>query len=199
MNIFLFCNSEQIKNFFAAPLQLARWRGFSYGRSMLSVLIETRDHEELLARTLASLVGGAVEGVVREVIVCDRGSSDRTRDVAGQTGCLFLPDAGIGAGIEKARGEWLLLLEPGARLVDGWIEAVLAHVGDEAGPACFRQARQPFLKRLFGRRRPLARGLVIARGQALPLARAKNSAAAIARAVRARRLDAEIAAAPWSG
>ena len=38
---------------------------------MLSVLIETRDEEERLARTLASLVGAAVEGVVREVIVCD--------------------------------------------------------------------------------------------------------------------------------
>ncbi|TIR96069.1 MAG: glycosyl transferase family 2, partial [Mesorhizobium sp.] len=36
---------------------------------MLSVLIETRNDEEGLARTLASLIGGAVEGVVRDVIV----------------------------------------------------------------------------------------------------------------------------------
>ena len=57
---------------------------------MLSVLIETRNDEEGLARTLASLVGGAVEGVVREVIVCDLGSTDQTHDVAEHAGCAYL-------------------------------------------------------------------------------------------------------------
>ncbi|TIU04590.1 MAG: glycosyl transferase family 2, partial [Mesorhizobium sp.] len=48
---------------------------------MLSVLIQTLNDEERLARTLASLIGGAVEGVVRDVVVCDGGSTDQTHRV----------------------------------------------------------------------------------------------------------------------
>lgn len=164
---------------------------------MLSVLIETRDDEDGLARTLASLVGGAVEGVVREVIVCDAGSRDQTHHVAEHAGCRYLADAPLSAGIAQARSEWLLLLEPGARLRDGWTEAVVAHVGSSTDPARFtraRQSREPLLSRLFGGRRPLAEGLVVTKGQAL--ARGDKSAAAIAKAVRARRIGAEILVAP---
>lgn len=169
--------------------------------AMLSVLIETRDDEERLARTLAALIGGVVEGVVREVIVCDRGSVDQTHRVADHAGCHFLADGGIAAGIRQARGEWLLMLEPGARLDEDWIEAVRDHVGHSTMAARFtrsKNARQPFLARMFSGSRPLRDGLVITRRQALSLARGEGSAAAIARAVSARRLGAGIVAAPVS-
>ena len=165
---------------------------------MLSVLIETRNDEEGLARTLASLVGGAVEGVVREVIVCDRGSSDRTHDVAEHAGCRYLPNSPLAAGISQARSEWLLMLEPGARLRDGWMEAVVAHAGSGAAAACFTPAREPgarFLSRIFGRR-PLDAGLVVTRRQAQSLTRDGRTGAAIARAASPRRLGAEIMPAP---
>ncbi len=61
---------------------------------MLTVLIETRNDEEGLARTLASLVGAAVEGVVRDVIVCDRGSTDQTHYVAEHAGCHYVASGG---------------------------------------------------------------------------------------------------------
>lgn len=166
---------------------------------MLSVLIETRNHEDALARTLASLVGGAVEGVVREVIVCDAGSSDHTHAVAEHAGCRYLADARAAAGVRQARGEWLLLLEPGARLLDGWMDAVLAHAAGATGAARFTRARQsrlPFLARVLAGRRPLADGLVITRRQALSLSLGDGSAGSIASSVSARRLDAEILAAP---
>lgn len=162
---------------------------------MLSVLIETRNDEEGLARTLASLVSAAVEGIVREVVVCDRGSTDHTHRVAEQAGCHFLATGGISAGIRQAKGEWLLLLEPGARLDDGWIEAVLEHVGHSTMAARFvrsKHIRQPFLARVFSARRPLRDGLVITKRQASSLSHGEGSAAAIARAVRARRLGAGI-------
>ena len=41
---------------------------------------------------------------------------------------IIWPSGGIAAGIGQAKGDWLLLLEPGARLVDGWIEPVAAHM-----------------------------------------------------------------------
>lgn len=169
---------------------------------MLSVLIETRNHEDALARTLACLVSGAVEGVVREVIVCDAGSSDRTAIVADHAGCHFVGEGGFEAGLRRARGDWLLLLEPGARLPDGWMDAVLAHAGEASAPARFRRSarsRQRLMERLFGTRRVLAQGLLITKGEAQALAKPGLAAEVLARQVKARRLDAEIDVALVSG
>lgn len=166
---------------------------------MLSVLIETMDDEEGLARTLASLVGAAVEGIVREVVVCDRGSTDATAAVADQAGCTFIANADIAAGISRAKGDWLLLLEPGARLEGDWTAAVLDHVAKATMPACFARARAhraPFLSRLVGRPGPLADGLLVTRRQAAALARRGGDASALARGLALRRLRAEIAPAP---
>src|SRR5690606_15838389 len=77
MKLFLFRGKEQIKNFYERPSGTGALAGFPLsGMGMLTVLIETKDHEEALARTLASLVGAAVEGIVRDVLVCDLGSVD---------------------------------------------------------------------------------------------------------------------------
>jgi hypothetical protein len=161
---------------------------------MLTVLIETKNHEEALARTLASLVGAAVEGIVRDVIVCDRGSTDQTHRVAEHAGCHYVADD-IAAGIRQAKGEWLLMLEPGARLVDGWTESVIGHVGRMSMPARFsrsRADRKPLFSRMFSAPTALAEGLVIRKGQAAALAKSAQSAEAIARGLASRRLEAEI-------
>ena len=166
---------------------------------MLSVLIETRNDEEGLARTLASLVGAAVEGVVREVVVCDRGSTDGTAAVADRAGCALLADADIAAGVRQAKGDWLLLLEPGARPEGDWMAAVLEYAATATMPACLarsRAHRAPFLSRLVGRPGPLADGLLITRRQAAALARPGADASALARGLAMRRLRAEIAPAP---
>jgi hypothetical protein len=170
---------------------------------MLTVLIETGDEEEdALARTLASLVGAAVEGVVRDVVVCERGSGDRTRQVAEHAGCVYLAEGGLAAGLRQAKGEWVLLLEPGARLADGWSEAVLAHVARAAMPARFSRSRAdrlPFLARILSSPTALSQGLVIRKGQALSLSRTAHSAEALARGLASRLLDAEIRVAPGPG
>lgn len=166
---------------------------------MLSVLIETRNDEEGLARTLASLVPAAVEGMVREVIVCDRESGDHTHRVAEQAGCHFLATGGLAAGILQAKSEWLLILEPGARLAEGWTESVAEHAARHVMAARFsrsRAARRPFLSRVFTARRALAEGLVITRRQAAALSRNAQGAEAIARGLATRRLEGEILPAP---
>jgi cellulose synthase/poly-beta-1,6-N-acetylglucosamine synthase-like glycosyltransferase len=180
-------------------MRLARRAPFSYSKAMLSVLIETRNDEEALARTLASLVGGAVEGMVREVIVCDAGSTDRTRDVADEAGCRYVAEGGIAAGIKQSRGDWLLLLEPGARLEGGWIDAVAAHTGKGAMAARFSRAkgsRAPFLTRIFARPRALEQGLLIAKRQAMVSSKKAHGAEAIARGLAVKTLRAEIWPAP---
>lgn len=161
---------------------------------MISVLIETRDSEEGLARTLSSLIGGAVEGIVREVIVCDLGSGDHTHKVAEHAGCAFL-NGTVADGIKQARSEWLLLIEPGARLVDGWIEPAALHMAKATIAARFsrsRAQRRPFLSRILRSNRALAQGLLIRRSQAASLARPGLDAEAIARGLATRQLDAEI-------
>lgn len=166
---------------------------------MLSVLIETRNHEDALVRTLSSLVSGAVEGIVREVIVCDLGSADQTHRVAEHAGCHFVGEGGFAAGVRQAKAEWLLVLEPGARLTEGWMEPVIRHLGNGSKPARLarsRHAERPFWERLLPRRRPLGGGLVITRRQALSLAARAGSAEGLARLVSATRLAAEIMPAP---
>lgn len=166
---------------------------------MLTVLIETENDEDGLTRTLASLISAAVEGVVRDVIVCDRGSTDQTHRVAEHAGCNYVASGGIAAGIRQAKGEWLLMLEPGARLVEGWIEPVIAHTAKLTMPARFSRARgsrAPFLSRAFSRPTALAQGLVITKRQATALSRHAQSAEAIARGLATRKLDGEISVAP---
>ncbi|KAA3450796.1 glycosyl transferase family 2 [Mesorhizobium sp. SARCC-RB16n] len=165
---------------------------------MLSVLIETHNDEEGLARTLATLIGGAVEGVVREVVVCDTGSTDQTHRIAEHAGCQYVT-SGVAAGIRQAKGDWLLFLEPGARLVEGWIDPVVAHTARQAMAARFSRARgsrPPFLARVFSANRALADGLVISKRQAASLSRNAGSAEALARGLATKKLDAEIWVAP---
>lgn len=160
---------------------------------MLSVLIETHDDEEGLARTLASLVGGAVEGVVREVIVCDTGSTDGTLRVAEHAGCHIVST--LAAGVARARGDWLLVLEPGARLAEGWVDETVAHMAKFSLPARFSRARgsrEPFLSRAFRRPNALLQGLLIRKRQAAALAKAAPDAETLARELAMRTLAADI-------
>ncbi|MFZ1680190.1 MAG: glycosyltransferase [Rhizobiaceae bacterium] len=159
---------------------------------MLSVIIQTRDNEAELARTLATLVGAAVEGLVREVIVCDTGSRDATLKVADHAGCRMVSD-GIGEAVRTAKGEWLLLLEPGARLVDGWIDPVVAHLTRQTMPARFtrtRSSRPRFLARVFST--VLAEGLLIRKAQAASRLRPGVDAESIGRGLASRRIAAGI-------
>ncbi len=168
-------------------------------QDMLTVLIETLNDEEALALTLGALVGGAVEGVVREVIVCDRGSTDQTSKVAEHAGCHFLAAGGVAAGIRQAKGDWLLLLEPGARPVEGWMEGVVEHTARQLMPARFSRSkigRAPFLSRIISGNRALADGLVIRKAQASALSRNAHTAEAIARGLASRRLHSELRVAP---
>lgn len=181
------------------PCPLVRLRAFGYARAMISVLIETLNDEEALARTLASLVGGAVEGVVREVIIRDRGSTDHTVAVAEHAGCTLVTGGDPAQALRRARSDWLLLLEPGARLVDGWTQPVMDHASNGDAPARFTTSpawRPPLLLRPFRRGRPLSDGLLIMKSRAVARTGASERIAALALGLPARRLGAEIVPAP---
>ncbi|OXS99672.1 hypothetical protein B7H23_15705 [Notoacmeibacter marinus] len=161
---------------------------------MLSVIMETQNDEDALARTLASLISAAVDGTVREVIVCDNGSTDHTRKVAETTGCSFLPGADALSAIRRAKAEWLLLLEPGSRPAGFWREGLTEHMEASTKAARFRlskASRLPFLSRLK-RNGALHYGLVITKRQALALCKPHRPLESIGVRLATRPLNVEL-------
>ena len=127
---------------------------------MFSIVIATHDSERALVPTLAALVPGATAGIVREVIVADGGSRDKTEEVADIAGCRFFVSreplgARLKAAAAQARGDWLMFLHAGAVPGATWIDEAIAFAektgGDEhaavfAGEASFAAAlRRAFL------------------------------------------------------
>jgi len=112
---------------------------------MFSIIIATHDSERALVPTLAALVPGATAGIVREVIVADAGSRDKTEEVADIAGCRFLASADplgvrLQAAARSARGDWLMFLRPGVVPGITWIDETTAFVektGADARAAVF--------------------------------------------------------------
>jgi glycosyltransferase involved in cell wall biosynthesis len=126
---------------------------------MLSVVIATHDDEHALLMTLAALVPGAAAGIVREVIVADDGSRDRTAAVADAAGCRFqmfegTQGARLSAAAESARSDWLMFLRPGIEPDAAWVDEVPRFIaacksrGEAARVAAvFRPARSAYALR----------------------------------------------------
>ncbi|NDV86010.1 glycosyl transferase family 2 [Aurantimonas aggregata] len=172
---------------------------------MLTVLMECGTDDQGVAATLATLVPGAVEGVVREVVLVDRGMSAESRKVADHAGCRIVAAADLRQAVTAARGEWLLMLEPGARLQPGWIEAVIEHAdavarGNARIPAArfsrSRADRPSLLGRLRQSRSALVEGFMMPKQQAVGRARAASSLEAMAKGVAVGTLPADIRPAP---
>jgi rSAM/selenodomain-associated transferase 2 len=92
---------------------------------MISVVIPTLNAESRLADALTPLVPAVVDGIVREVIVVDGGSRDRTIEVADHAGATVVRTAAgrgqqLAAGACRARGPWLLFLHADSVLETGW-------------------------------------------------------------------------------
>jgi hypothetical protein len=121
---------------------------------MLSVIIPTEGEEQPAVATLAALVPGAAAGVVREVLLVDRGGTNTIERVADVAGCRFLAFKGtraaaLAAGARQARGPWLMFLHAGAVLDSGWIEETTqfiqsVSVSNRPRAGIFRYARSPY-------------------------------------------------------
>jgi glycosyltransferase involved in cell wall biosynthesis len=117
---------------------------------MLSAVIPTNESERTLVPTLAQLVAGAADGLLREVIIADAGSKDATADVADVAGCrlMTLPEPmgpRLTAAAAAARASWLLFLRPGIVLDASWVREVARfietndrHADDDVPAAVFR-------------------------------------------------------------
>lgn len=107
----------------------------------LSVVIPTLNAASALPATSQALLSGATEGLIRELVITDGGSTDGTRRVAADLGAVWVEGpAGRGGqiarGIEATSADWLLILHADTHLSDGWTEAARAHMNiqpDRAG------------------------------------------------------------------
>lgn len=92
---------------------------------MISVVIPTLNAEARLPHTLVALVPAAMNGLLREVIIADGGSTDGTEHVVDAAGAEWRPaergrGAQLAAGASGARSDWLLFLHDDTALEAGW-------------------------------------------------------------------------------
>ncbi len=113
---------------------------------MLSVIIDARAHPEGLPTLLAQLTAGAVDGLVRQVLIVARAGEAAILALCEETGAQ--PCESLQAAAMAARADQLLVLPAHFRLRDGWLGSLNAHVGRGGGPALVVGLKAPGL---FGR------------------------------------------------
>lgn len=117
---------------------------------MVTVIIPTRDSAAELERLFTALAPAAVEGLVREVLAADAGSTDATRALCEDVGAEVVEGPVVMAGF-RARHERLLFLEPSFRPRAGWEEALQKHLERGGGPALLGAEGQGWFARISGR------------------------------------------------
>jgi len=95
-------------------------------RPSLTVVLITKNEERFLGRCLES-----VREVAQQIVVVDTGSTDRTRDIAARYGaeCHSFEwcddfSAARNAALERATGDWVLMLDADEELLPGQQEAL---------------------------------------------------------------------------
>ena len=84
---------------------------------MLSVIIITKNEEEMIGECLLS-----VQDLADEIIVVDTGNTDRTNDIAKSFGARIVKSKGLGyaefrnAGLKAAKGDWILYVDADERV-----------------------------------------------------------------------------------
>lgn len=119
---------------------------------MISVVIATHNDARTLGQTLASLVPAAVDGLVREVILADAGSTDETLAIAEDAGASMVRSEGavearLAEACKVARAEWLLILEASVPAPHGWEGAAGHHMERHTGKSAYwgRSGLAPFV------------------------------------------------------
>lgn len=92
---------------------------------MISVIVPTLNCAATLPATLESLIPAAVQGLVREVVIVDGGSTDQTLTIADGYGATTIAGSPLranrlNAGIQQSRCPWVLIVNPGSVLDAGW-------------------------------------------------------------------------------
>jgi rSAM/selenodomain-associated transferase 2 len=102
----------------------------------ISIVIPTLNAEAGLHACLVALSEGLEAGLIRELIVSDGGSTDKTLEIADAWGAHILQGPAsrggqLKAGCAAATGQWLLALHADTVLSAGWTAAAARHLGTQ--------------------------------------------------------------------
>jgi hypothetical protein len=167
---------------------------------MISVFVQCHNQEAELARTLSALISGAVEGLISDVTILDLGSSDGSSIVADAAGCNFCSLAQLDHAVQKMRGEWALLIEPGARPAIGWIDVLGEHIATSDASARFcasKTYKLPIMTRIFGPKTRLQHGVIIPKHKFLERAVSAPDLEQLVKGLRTIRLECEMVPAAY--
>lgn len=111
---------------------------------MLTVVIPALNRAPELQGLLAVLVPAAVDGLVRQVIVVGRGSTDETADICEDAGADLVADFGEAA--TTARYDKVLVLPVAMRLKPGWETALGGRLARGGQPGVMGGLREGWFK-----------------------------------------------------
>ena len=91
----------------------------------ISIIIPTLNSETDLYKTLESLFEGIENELIRELIISDGGSTDKTKSIAHEVGAVLIEGScgrglQISKGVDKSRGNWILILHADTSLSLDW-------------------------------------------------------------------------------
>jgi len=128
-----------------------------YAVFMITLFVESSaETSERLARTLSAVIPAVIDGVLKDAFVFNTDSSDDVAKITEAAGAIPMAGSDLQTAIGAARADWLLCLEPGARLRSDWPEIVGDALADvdtrQATPMRFRPEPAGFsMRRLFSR------------------------------------------------
>lgn len=100
---------------------------------MLSIIIPTLNEEKNLSFLLSAIRQEGVENL--EIVIADAGSTDKTREIAENFGCVVtdggLPADGRNKGALKAKGDIFLFLDADLKLSKGFVKNSLEEFTDK--------------------------------------------------------------------
>ena len=91
----------------------------------ISIIIPTLNSETDLYETLGSLFEGIENNLIRELIISDGGSNDKTKSIAYGVGAILIEGPcsrglQIRKGVDESRGDWILILHADTSLSLDW-------------------------------------------------------------------------------
>ena len=91
----------------------------------ISIIIPTLNSETDLYETLGSLFEGIENELISELIISDGGSTDKTKSIAHDVGAVLIEGScgrglQISKGVDKSRGDWILILHADTSLSLDW-------------------------------------------------------------------------------
>uniref|UniRef100_B0T7V3 Glycosyltransferase 2-like domain-containing protein n=1 Tax=Caulobacter sp. (strain K31) TaxID=366602 RepID=B0T7V3_CAUSK len=112
---------------------------------MITVVLPTRNSAARLVQVLTVLVPAAVDGLVKDVVFADAGSTDSTLAIAEDSGARVVQATGdVGArlavGCAAAKGAWILALGEDLALPETWRVPVEAHLAGGGKSAWIAEA-----------------------------------------------------------